>query len=294
MLIHSCYLLFDHFQFALINGSNIPGSYVIVLFKASDLASITSHIHNWLLFLLWRCLFILCGVISPLISSSILGTYWPGEFVFQCPVFLPFHTVYGVLKARILKWLAIPFSSGPRFVRTLHHDLSILGGPTWHGSVSLSYTRLCTMWSDWLVFCHCDFSLSALLWRRITGLWKFPDGRDWLRGELGLVLMGGSMLSKYLIQFSVDGWGYVPSLLFDLRPNYGGGNEDNGDLLQKVPCRHCYSVSPTLQRATANPLLWPSPLLTHTSSGDTQTQFCLGLCGVSLTLTQTLSPNPNP
>ena len=45
----------------------------------------------------------------------------------------PFHTVHGALKARILKWFAIPFSSGPRFVRTLHHDLSILGGPTRHG-----------------------------------------------------------------------------------------------------------------------------------------------------------------
>ena len=32
-----------------------------------------------------------------------------------------FHTVYGVLMARILKWFAIPFSSGPRSVRTLHH-----------------------------------------------------------------------------------------------------------------------------------------------------------------------------
>ena len=43
------------------------------------------------------------------------------------------------------------------------------------------------------------------------------------------------MLSKSLVQFSVDGQGCVPSLLFDLTPNYGGGNEDNGDLLQKVP-----------------------------------------------------------
>ena len=34
-------------------------------------------------------------------------------------------------KARILKWFAIPFSSGPYFVRTLHHGLSILDGPTW-------------------------------------------------------------------------------------------------------------------------------------------------------------------
>ena len=46
----------------------------------------------------------------------------------MCPIFLPFHTVHGVLKARILKWFAIPFSSGPRFVRTFHHDPSILGG----------------------------------------------------------------------------------------------------------------------------------------------------------------------
>ena len=44
-------------------------------------------------------------------------------------------------------------------------------------------------------------------------------------GETGLVLMGGAMLSKFLIQFSVEGRGCVPSLLFDLRPNYGGDNE---------------------------------------------------------------------
>ena len=46
----------------------------------------------------------------------------------------PFHTVHGVLKARILKCFAIPFSSGPRFVRTLQHDSSIMGGPTQQGS----------------------------------------------------------------------------------------------------------------------------------------------------------------
>ena len=50
-------------------------------------------------------------------------------------------------------------------------------------------------------------------------------------GKLGLVLIGRAMLSKSLIQYPVDGQGCVPSLLFDLRPNYGGGNEDNGDLL---------------------------------------------------------------
>ena len=125
------------FQFALIHGPDIPGSYAVLLFTVSDLASITSHIHNWVLFLLWLHPFILFGIISPLISSSIWGTYRPGEFISQCHIFLPFYTVHGVLKARILKWFAIPFSSGPHSVRPLHHDPPILGGPTRHGLVSL-------------------------------------------------------------------------------------------------------------------------------------------------------------
>ena len=70
------------------------------------------------------------------------------------------------------------------------------------------------------------------------------------------------MLSKSLIQFSVDVPGCGPSLLFDLRPNYGGGNEDKGDLLQKVPCRHCYSLCP---RPCSRP---PS---THTFARDSWT-----------------------
>ena len=56
---------------------------------------------------------------------------WVMLLLLSC--FLPFYTIHGVLKA-ILKRFAIPFSSGLHFVRTLHHDPSILGGPTWHGS----------------------------------------------------------------------------------------------------------------------------------------------------------------
>ena len=142
-----------------------------------------------------------------------------------------------------------------------------------------------------------------------------------------------------------------------LGPNYGGGNEDNGNLLQKVPCTHCYTQCPqpcsrpppthastrdsgqsqaslgqsllgslllspgswctqgsvcALQESvfpilckfwrlyggvngdlpqggvchtqvccTQSPCPCGSPLLTWTSAGDTQTQFCLSLCGVS-------------
>ena len=115
------------------------------------------------------------------------------------------------------------------------------------------------------------FILSALWWISIKGLSKLSDGRDWLRGKLGLLLMGRAMLSKYLIQFSVDGWGCVPFLLFDLRPNYGGGNEDNGDLLQKVLCTQC---SQPCSR----------PLLTHPSAGDSWTlkgKFVSVSCGVT-------------
>ena len=97
----------------------------------------TRHICNPALFPLWPSCFILSGAISnyPLFFlSSILDTFQPGGLIFWCHIFLPFHTVHGVLVARILQWIAIPSSSGPRFVRTLHYDWSILGGPAQHGS----------------------------------------------------------------------------------------------------------------------------------------------------------------
>ena len=86
------------FSFSIIPSKEIPGlisfrmdwlDLLVVqgtlksLFTASDLTSVTSHIHNWVLFLLWLHPFILSEVISLLISSSILGTYRPGEFLFQ-------------------------------------------------------------------------------------------------------------------------------------------------------------------------------------------------------------------
>ena len=50
---------------------------------------------------------------------------------------------------------------------------------------------------------------------RIGGLCKLHDGRDWLLGRLGLALVGKVMLIKSSTQFSADGWGCVPSLLFE-------------------------------------------------------------------------------
>ena len=199
------------------------------------------------------------------------------------------------------------------------------------------------------------FSLSALWWRRIRGFWKLPDGRDWPRGKLGFVLMGRAMLSKSLIQFSIDGWRCVPHQIFTwgqtmveamkikvtsfkrshacaatlsvpnpvaghhwptplletpghsqaslgqslfgsplLSPGswytrfclcsprvyfpalckfwqlYGGVN---GDLLQEGLCH-------TQVCCMQSPCPCGRPLLTHTTTGVAQTQFCLSLCGV--------------
>ena len=101
-----CHLLFNHFQIALIHGPNIPGSYAILFFTALDFTSITSHIHNWVL-LLWLRLFILSWVISPLISSSILGTYQPGEFsVLSFCLFMLFMGF-----SRQEYWSSLPFPS---------------------------------------------------------------------------------------------------------------------------------------------------------------------------------------
>ena len=126
--------------------------------SALSFSSITNHIHDWPLFSLWFYLFILSGVISPLFSSNILGTYRPGEFIFQCHLFFPFlYCLWGsqgknteVICHSFLQWT------------TFHQNSPLwpvhLGWPyrTWL-IVSLSYRRLWSMWSVWLVFCDCGF-----------------------------------------------------------------------------------------------------------------------------------------
>ena len=87
--------------------------------------------------------------------------------------------------------------------------------------------------------------------------WKIPrteePGGLYSSGskESDASFMGGAMLSKSLIQFSVDGQGCVPSLLFDLRPNYGGGNEDNGTSFKRF---HAGSAALNAPDAAAGPI----------------------------------------
>ena len=67
-----------------------------------------SHPHLGVVFALAPSLHF-SGVISPLFSSSILGTYQPGEFLFQCPIFLPFILFMEFLGQEY--WSGLPFPS---------------------------------------------------------------------------------------------------------------------------------------------------------------------------------------
>ena len=105
MDVRSFHLLLDHVQFTLIHGPKIPGSYAIAAFFLEMLviALPSSPVAFW--------------------TPSDLGGSSSSVCLFA------FHTVHGVLEAKILKWVAISSSGGPRFVRTLHY---VLDGPAWH------------------------------------------------------------------------------------------------------------------------------------------------------------------
>ena len=63
--------------------------------------------------------------------------------------FFLFQIVYGIFQARILKYFVIPSSSGSHFVRTLHYDLSVLGGPSQPGIKTIPMENKCKK-AKWL------------------------------------------------------------------------------------------------------------------------------------------------
>ena len=106
-----------------------PGS--SVLHYLPEFAQI--HVHN-------------CLRSSPIafLTPSNLGggAHLPVSYLFK----KPFHTVHGVLTARILEQLAIPFSNKPRFVRALHYDH--LSWVALH-SMAHSFIELCKLLPPW-------------------------------------------------------------------------------------------------------------------------------------------------
>ena len=130
--VHSCHLLFDHCQFALFYGPNIPDSYAILLFTALYFTSITSYICNSMLFLLWLYLFILSGVTDEVKWSEVAQLCLTLCDPMNCC--LPSSSVHGIVQAIVLEWGAMSFSR----ISSLPRDR------TW---ISLIVDRRFTIWA---------------------------------------------------------------------------------------------------------------------------------------------------
>ena len=91
-------------------GKIYPFEYKVSIFNIV-LYSIGFYFHHQShpqlgIFLLWLRLFILSGFLSPLFSSSIGHLLTWGVHLSESYL-LPFHTLHGAPKARILKWFAM-------------------------------------------------------------------------------------------------------------------------------------------------------------------------------------------
>ena len=89
-------------------------------------------------------------------------------------------------------WSGLPFPSPVEHVLS---ELFTMTCPSWvalhgmaHSFIELDKAVVCVI--RLASFLQLWFSV-CLWWRSIRGLWKLPDGRDWLRGKLDLVLMLG-------------------------------------------------------------------------------------------------------
>ena len=126
---------------------------------------------------------------------------------------------------------------------------STITHPTWVNLHGMSHSfielgKVWSMWSDWFIFCHCGFHSVCLLrdkdkklmetswWKRLTvgETWSCSDGQGHAQSIFNPIFCW---------------WvGLCSLLLFDLRSNNGEGNEDNGDILQNVLCKHCHTLCP--------------------------------------------------
>ena len=106
--------------------------------------------------------------------------------------------------------------------------------------------------------------------------WPMPplmETHGHLCASLGQSLVGSLLLSPgfWCTRFCLCPLRVYFSVLCKFWQLFGG---INGDLLQEGLCH-------THVCCTQSPCPCSSPLLTRTSRGDAQTQFCLSLCGVS-------------
>ena len=126
---------------------------------------------------------------------------------------------------------------------------------------SLIFSKVDIFSCDFFFFLMCELKVPVKIsfvavYPVMNSFWWHPPG-DSRRSVVYLETLGPCECWMPLNMAFCWWAGLWLSLLFHLRPNYGGGNEDNGNLLQKVP------VPPTLQEATTDPRHIWRPLVTH-------------------------------
>ena len=134
------------------------------------------------------------------------------------------------------------------------------------------------MWSVWVVFCDCGFHSVCPLMVKDK---RLMEASWWKRlsGKVGLILMGGAILSKSLIQLSIDRRSCVFSLLFD----WGQTMVEVMKIMatsfkRSYACTAPFSA-PTLQQVTAGPCLCQRVLVTH---GQVWVSSLWGYCSILL------------
>ena len=152
---------------------------------------ITHHIHNWELFLLWLHLFILSGVISPLISNSKLGTYQTWGVHLSGPYLFAFSYGSWGSQGKNTEVVCHSLLQRTTFCQSLTSYFLLpwpihLGWPymAWL-IVSLSYMRLWSMRSNWLGFCDYAFQSVCPLMETDKRFMEAPWWERLTEGETG-------------------------------------------------------------------------------------------------------------
>ena len=110
-------------------------------------------------------------------------------------------------------------------------------------------------------FCDCGLHYVCPLMEKDKRLMETSWWERLTDKETGPALVGGAMLSKSLIQFSVNGWGHVPSLLF----TWGQTMVD----VMKIMVTS-FKRSTCMHGCTQCPQPCSRSLPTHTSTKDTE------------------------
>ena len=117
---------------------------------------------------------------------------------------------------------------------------------------------------------HCYTQCPQPCSRQLPTYASARDSRT-LTGKSGSVFCGVTTPFSWVLAHTISVCA-LQVLVSQSSVSSGGSMEVNGDLLLEDLCH-------TQVCCTQSPCPCSSPLLTHTSTGDTQTRFCLSLCG---------------